>query len=290
MYLLMGLVAYGVDFLFGEFRFVRHPIIMIGAVISGFEMRYYHDSRLWGGMLVVVVLSLVWGMAHLCALYLHPLILGVLASMFLAHHMLYTSVKEAIDAPEKVAYLVSRDTKDLSESDRYKALIETYAENLSDGVIAPLFYLLLFGFEGIVVYKAINTLDSMVGYKTPRFARYGYVSAKLDDVANLIPARLTALLLMALAVDGQISRLIYCAKKHASPNAGYPICAMAYAKNLRLGGPTPYHGEMVAKPYFGAGKKKLEKEDVFAVLGVKKYVDGVVFLMLLVGMGLKVSV
>jgi len=245
----------------------------MGDFISIFEKKFYKDSKFFGLILTLSLLTIVWLIAHIFTLIFHEVILAVFASMFLAHKMLYDSVKEAIGDSEKLAYLVSRDTKELSESDINKALIETYAENLSDGVIAPLFYLLVFGFEGIVVYKAINTLDSMVGYKNDRYRNFGYFSAKLDDLANLLPARLTAILLMILGKNFSWEKLTTYAKGHQSPNAGYPICAIALTQNLTLGGDTPYHGKLVKKPYFGEGKKEITKEDVLKVLKIKKRVD-----------------
>jgi adenosylcobinamide-phosphate synthase len=194
--------------------------------------------------------------------------------------MLYDSVKEAIGDKIALSYLVSRDTKELNDSEINKALIETYAENLSDGVIAPLFYLLLFGFEGIVVYKAINTLDSMVGYKTKHYKNFGYFSAKLDDIANWIPSRLTAVLIMFIGKNFNFKKLINFASLHQSPNAGYPISAIAMTYGLTLGGDTSYHGYMVKKPYFGDGKKEILKEDVLTVLRIKKSVDIIILLIL----------
>jgi len=278
MYFFIALIAYSIDMIFGEFKQIKHPIIMIGEIISGFEKRFYHDSRLRGALLVITLLLSVWCIAWLLAAFLYPVLLGVLASMFLAHHMLYESVKDAIGSSQKLAMLVSRDTENLSQSDINKALIETYAENLSDGVIAPLFYLLLFGFEGIVVYKTINTLDSMVGYKTEHYQNYGFASAKLDDLANLIPARLTALLIMILGKNYQFSKLIHFAKGHYSPNAGYPITALALTQNLQLGGSTSYHGKMMQKPYFGEGKKEIGRDDVLSALSLKRSIDIIIIL------------
>jgi adenosylcobinamide-phosphate synthase len=252
----------------------------MGDFISFFEKKFYQDNKLWGGLLTLSLLSIVWLISHLFTLIVHELLLAILASMFLAHHMLYTSVRDAIGDKKLLSYLVSRDTKKLSESDMNKALIETYAENLSDGVIAPLFYLLLFGFEGIVVYKAINTLDSMVGYKNSRYQNFGFFSAKLDDIANFIPARLTAILLMLIGKNFNYKLLQNFASLHQSPNAGYPISAVAITHDLTLGGDTSYDGKVLKKPYFGEGKKEILKEDVLKVLEIKKSVDIIILLIL----------
>jgi len=193
--------------------------------------------------------------------------------MFIAHRMLYDSVATIIDAPNKqelIAMLVSRDTKELSESDTYKAAIETYAENLSDGVVAPLFYLSLFGLVGIVLYKAVNTMDSMVGYRTTKYEKYGKVAARLDDILNYIPSRLTALLIMLLGREKNIFAFYKDGKKHDSPNAGHPITAMALVLGLKLGGDTSYFGKVKKKATFGVGREIITAQDVKNALNLGK--------------------
>jgi adenosylcobinamide-phosphate synthase len=168
--------------------------------------------------------------------------------------MLHDSVLQLIqtDTPQiALSHLVSRDTQNLSPSDCYKAGIESYAENLSDGVIAPLFYLLLFGLPGIALYKAINTLDSMVGYRTERYEKFGKFSAKIDDLANWIPARITALLIMLVNLKWPLWGFYSQGKQHDSPNAGHPITAMALNINAQLGGDTYYFGQLKSKAFFG---------------------------------------
>jgi len=289
LYLFIAFIAYIIDAIFGEFKRIKHPIILIGDYITLFEKIFYKDSKFRGMILTLTLISIVWAISHTFATIFNEIILGVLASMFLAHKMLHDSVYEAIlsnNKREKLSYLVSRDTEDLSNSEMNKALVETYGENLSDGVIAPLFYLIIFGFEGIVIYKAINTLDSMVGYKNQKYINYGYFSAKLDDIANLIPSRLTALIIMLLGQNFEFKKLYNQAKKHQSPNAGYPITAIAIINNLSLGGETSYHGKMIKKPYFGNGKKEILDKDVFKVLKIRRKIDfvvvfGIIFSMLL---------
>ncbi len=272
MYCLTALIAYVTDAVFGEFRFVRHPVVWMGDFIGWYERLFYRDSRMAGTGLAVSLLVVV--MLLSLPLTLLPFwVQGIVASMFLAHRMLYDSVYEAIGHREKVAMLVSRDTQSLSQSDLNKALVETYAENLSDGVIAPLFYLLFFGVPGVTLYKAINTLDSMVGYRTKRYENFGRFSAKLDDLANWIPARLTAVMVLFLCGNRDFMKLRDFAKGHKSPNAGYPISAVALCYGLKLGGDTSYHGKMVAKPWFGDGKEEILKEDVVQVLQLRRRVD-----------------
>ncbi len=272
MYCLTALIAYVTDASFGEFRFVRHPVILMGDFIGWYERRFYRDSRVAGVGLAVSLLIVV-ALLSLPLTLLPFWVQGIVASMFLAHRMLHDSVHEAIGQREKVAMLVSRDTQNLSQSDLNKALIETYAENLSDGVIAPLFYLLLFGVPGVALYKAINTLDSMVAYRTKRYENFGWFSAKLDDLANLIPSRLTAVMVLFLCGNRDFMKLRDFAKGHKSPNAGYPISAVALCYGLKLGGDTPYHGKLVKKPWFGNGKEEITKKDLLQVLTLRRRVD-----------------
>jgi len=164
VYAEITLIAYIIDRIFGEFSFIKHPVIFMGDFIKWFEKHFYHDSIFRGELLTFSLLLLIFAICYPISIMItHPLLLGLLASMGIASKMLYESVKDIMINPENIKYLVSRDTENLSPSDINKAAIETYAENLSDGVIAPLFYLLLFGIIGLFLYKGINTLDSMVG-------------------------------------------------------------------------------------------------------------------------------
>jgi len=187
-----ALIASGallIDRLFGEFLNRWHPVVLMGNWINLFKRHFYKDSVVRGFWLwlTTITISLLSVLSIIYLLTFVPTWLAIpvmmlLASTLLAHRMLYDSVLEVAnsDTPQQaVAYLVSRDTAQISNSDAYKAGIETYAENLSDGVIAPLLFLLLFGPVGIVVYKAINTLDSMVGYRTETYEKYGKISTKL---------------------------------------------------------------------------------------------------------------
>ena len=188
--------------------------------------------------------------------------------------MLYESVKDIIKSPLNIKYLVSRDTKDLSNSDINKASIETYAENLSDGVIAPLFYMLLFGLLGAFIYKTINTLDSMVGYRNTKYENFGKVSAKLDDIANYIPSRITALLIAILSFSyNALSNIKNYGHLHDSPNAGYPISAMAGVCDISLGGDTVYEGKLKEKAYFGDGTKDIKVEHIKIALRFQVRLD-----------------
>jgi len=275
----MAFFAYFIDKFFGEFP-IKHPVEAIGEMITFFEERYYEDSVARGIMLVLFITVSIFIASMAVHLYLDYLptfltviISSVIASMFIAHNMLYNSVKDILTAEDKkeaISMLVSRDVENMSESDIYKASIETYAENLSDGVVAPIFYLLLFGLPGIIVYKAINTMDSMVGYKNKKYENFGKAAAILDDVANYIPARLTAVLIMLIAKQKNIFAFYEDGSKHESPNAGHPITAMALAIDVKLGGDTYYFGELKKKPYFGEGRDVITKEDLNNALNLGK--------------------
>lgn len=277
-YLEIVLLAYLIDRLFGEFSFIKiykHPVIFMGDFIKLYEKYFYKDSILRGVFLNISLLSVVFLFVYLIDTYIQNIFIkALLASTGLASKMLYDSVKDILTNPSHIKYLVSRDTKELSNSDINKAAIETYAENMSDGVVAPLFYLLFFGLYGIFIYKAINTLDSMVGYRNERYENFGKFSARVDDVANFIPARITAVLITLLFFSFKaISSFANNGKKHESINAGYPISAMAYSIGVSLGGDTSYFGKIKSKPYFGDGRKEIEKSDLKKALSFQLRFD-----------------
>ncbi|MDQ7060534.1 MAG: adenosylcobinamide-phosphate synthase CbiB [Sulfurimonas sp.] len=274
------IIAYFLDKFFGEYKFVKHPVIKIGEMITFFEERYYKKDIVRGVILVLFIVGTTGFVALLIEEFLsyfasifNILISAFIASMFIAHRMLHDAVKNILRSSNKqhdISMLVSRDTEGMSESDVYKAAIETYAENLSDGVIAPIFYLLLFGLPGIIVYKAINTMDSMVGYKTAKYEKYGKAAALLDDAVNYIPSRLTAVLIMFASKQKDLFAFYKDGKKHESPNAGHPITAMALALGVKLGGNTRYFGKMKKKPIFGKGRKIIIEDDVLKALNLGK--------------------
>ncbi len=278
--LTVAILAYMIDKIFGEFRFIKHPIIIIGELITYFQKKYYADSILRGFFLVLFVIASVSFVSATLTMLLEALpvfiniiLTSAIASIFIAHKMLRDSVMAVVTAEDKrqaISMLVSRDTKDMSDSDVYKAAIETYAENLSDGVVAPLFYLLLFGLPGIIIYKAVNTMDSMVGYRNEAYENYGKTAAILDDILNYIPSRLTAVLIMILAKQKNIFAFYEDGEKHDSPNAGHPITAMALALDLKLGGDTSYFGKIKKKAYFGKGRKEIRAQDVQDAINLGK--------------------
>ncbi len=297
MYLELTFLAYLIDKVFGEFGFIRHPVVLTGDYIKWFEKYFYKDSVLRGAILVLSLIGIVFvitlfvqqffgsgyfspstkffaGLKSPLPDYVNLLLLSIIASTAIASKMLYESVKEIITHPKNIKYLVSRDTTNLNDSDINKAAIETYAENLSDGVIAPLFYLLLFGLEGAFIYKTINTLDSMVGYRNLRYEKFGKVSAKVDDVANYIPSRITAgLIALLMGSKKAMLHFYHYGKKYESPNAGYPISAMALAIGITLGGDSSYFGKVRSKPFLGEGRKIITIDDIVNALSFQLRFD-----------------
>jgi len=276
----LTLIAYIIDRVCGEFKFLKHRVVFMGDFILFFEKHFYKDSVTRGAILTVSLLFIVFIITFTLDYFIDNIfILAFLASFGIASKMLYESVKDIIQNPQNIKYLVSRDTQNLSQSDINKAAIETYSENLSDGVIAPLFYLLFFGIVGLFIYKAINTLDSMVGYRNPRYEHFGKVSAKLDDIVNYIPARLTAILISILLGSSKALFNFYrYGKKHESPNAGHPISAMALSLDLKLGGDTSYFGKIKSKSYFGDGKQEIGVDDINKALSFRNTFDLLIIL------------
>lgn len=280
-YMIVPLLAgYVLDLLFGDPRRLPHPVVWFGNLIA-FAERHLNKGkyRRIRGCVVAVVLPLFvlfaglvlsrltwgWGILPYC----------VVASVFvfygLANHSLIQEGGEVIRVLEtegleagrkRLSWIVGRDTSVLTPKQIYTAVLETMAENLSDGVVAPLFYYAIGGFPAMLTYKMVNTLDSMIGYKDERYRRFGCCSARLDDALNYVPARITALLIAVIAyrrgIFGFILRNAYC---HASPNSGFPESAMAGVLNCRFGGPNVYHGLLVKKPYIGDNDRELTVAD-----------------------------
>ncbi|PLY11310.1 MAG: cobalamin biosynthesis protein CobD [Arcobacter sp.] len=289
MYFTTVLVAYLIDYIFGEFekvKFFKHPIVFMGDYIKWFEKSFYQDSVSRGFTLTISLLGIVFIITYFLSLFDNILVQGFLCSFAISSKMLYDSVKEVVhssDAKLAISMLVSRDTENMSNSDINKAAIETYAENLNDGVIAPMFYILFFGVVGAFIYKAINTLDSMVGYRNEKYENFGKFSAKLDDVVNYIPSRITAILIALFFNSFKALKNFYSyGEKHESPNAGHPISAMALALGVKLGGPTSYFGKVKDKAYFAEGREEILKEDILKALNFKSKLDSLLLLMAII--------
>ncbi len=288
-FILIYSLAYILDLCLGDPNYFFHPIRLIGLLINGFEKFLYRfkNKKISGGLLTLSVLILTFIISFLVAR------ISIVLEIFLIYTTLATrclgnegqkvfNILKKGDmekAREEIGYLVSRDTNEMDEIQIIRSTIETVSENLVDGVIAPMFFAFLGSFIYLqghslalpfaMTYKAINTLDSMVGYKNEKYINFGMVSAKLDDFVNLIPARLTGgfiipLSAMILGLDWRNSWKIYFRDrlKHASPNSGNPESAFAGALGLQFGGKTSYFGKFQNKPTIGDKIKEFNVEDI----------------------------
>lgn len=266
------------------FRVIPHPVVLIGRLVSWCDTklnrphRSQMDRAVRGALTVLVITVLAgvvgWGVQWLT----HHHDFGWMVELFLitallAQRELYTAVKRVKTALQRdglesarteVGQIVGRDPAYLDEAGISRAAIESLSENFSDGVVAPVFWYVLFGFPGLLVYKAINTLDSMIGYKNDTYRAFGFTAARLDDVVNLIPARLAGLLLtLAAIVTPRASplsafRIMWRdASKHNSPNAGWPEAATAGALGVALAGPRRYAKHTADAPWIGDGSAEL---------------------------------
>ncbi len=272
------LIGWLLDFFLGDPSWLPHPVVGFGKMISMGEHRLNRGShRMAKGAalaacLILLVFFAVWGLKRLVPNVVIWLILDTIIIFYcLAGTTLIREVREVFLALDRsldegrrqVARIVGRDTSQLSAQEVRTAALETLAENLSDGVIAPLFWFALLGTPGMLAYKMVNTLDSMIGYRTERYKDFGCWAARIDDVANYIPARLTALLMVI--ASGRLSLVKFVWKngrRHASPNSGYPEAALAGILNCRFGGPHIYFGELFDKPYIGTNDRQLTTADM----------------------------
>jgi adenosylcobinamide-phosphate synthase len=282
-------------------RAIGHPVIWIGGLIERSDRLLNRETaprlrRLMGVLAVMVLLGLVGAAAVLVQSQLLRLPYGlvavaVLASTMIAQRSLHRYVanvasaldNNGLDAGRRaVSHIVGRDTAGLDRAGVARAAIESLAENFSDAVVAPVFWLVVAGLPGIALYKAINTADSMIGHRTPRHAAFGWAAAKLDDLVNLPASRLAALLLIAAAVlrNGASARRAWRtirrdAARHRSPNAGYPEAAMAGALDLSLAGPRTYGGVRVEDAFMGDGRRETDTKDIDHALTLYRTADAI---------------
>ena len=222
-------------------------------------------------LLSKVLLDLVFSISYWGGIALATIgVFFCLAGKTLANEvrMVFEAVDESVEKGRvQVGRIVGRDTANLSPQEIRTAALETLAENLSDGVVAPLFWCALLGVPGMLASKMVNTLDSMIGYRNARYKDFGCVAARIDDIANWVPARITAILLVLAGAEkgkklDMIKFVFKYGPKHLSPNSGYPEAALAAILNCRFGGPHDYFGELVYKPYIGENEKNLDKDDM----------------------------
>ncbi|MEM7509100.1 MAG: adenosylcobinamide-phosphate synthase CbiB [Pseudomonadota bacterium] len=259
-------------------RRVPHPVVLIGRAIRWAEgLLNRGPSRRMAG--AAMVAGLVLAMGAIGWVLSYPIVEIVLVAILLAQRSLVDHVRAVAHALEvsqqagrdAVAQIVGRETAEMEESDIARAAIESAAENFSDGVVAPVFWFAVAGLPGILIYKAVNTADSMVGYRTKRYREFGWAPARLDDVLNWIPARLSGLLLACVSLAGgrPFEVMARDAGLHRSPNAGWPEAAMAGALNIALSGPRVYDGRRTDDPYVNAdGRKDVRVMDIHAACGL----------------------
>jgi adenosylcobinamide-phosphate synthase len=286
----------------GVFRAIGHPVTWIGSLIALADRRLNHADRsfayrrVMGFFALALLLALAWSAATLFSLGLAGLpraagfaLTALIASSLIAQRSLDAHVRAVADALDAgleagraaVAKIAGRDVASLDEAGVARAAIESLAENFSDGVVAPAFWLALGGLPGGVCYKAINTADSMIGHRTPRHAAYGFAAAKLDDLVNYVPARLSVLwiVIAALPTSGTSPKAAWRtvrrdARRHPSPNAGWPEAAFAGGLGARLGGPRVYAGVTIDDAWIGSGKAPSSK-DIRRALRLYRFACGI---------------
>ncbi|TCN63927.1 adenosylcobinamide-phosphate synthase CbiB [Acetobacteroides hydrogenigenes] len=274
------ILGYLLDLLLGDPAWLPHPIVLFGKMVHHCEKLLRRGSvliakgALGAFALVGITFVLFFGLMHWVKQL--PLVVGIgITALFvfygLANRTLIWEVRNVFKSLEKdidsgrnaVGRIVGRDTSALTDAQIRKAALETLSENLSDGVVAPLFYYALLGIPGMMAYKMVNTLDSMWGYKNERFLLFGRAAARLDDVANFIPSRLTALLMATVSFSWRsFDFIVRFGSKHTSPNSGYPEAALAGILNCQFGGGSYYGGVFHSKPTIGEYSRTFTMEDM----------------------------
>ena len=293
--MIIAVVAFLIDALLGDPRSKFHPVVMMGNLISLLEkiLRRELDSPLLqifkGGLLVAVIVVVAYVVGFAVELLSHAMpalaaqvfIQALVLSFMISPRTLADAAREIYwllesenlpRAREKVGWIVGRDTANLNEAEVSRATVETVAENTVDGVISPLFYFAVGGLPLAVAYRAINTMDSMLGYKNEKYFYFGRVAARLDDIANFIPARLTGLLFVCAAIvlhldwRNAFNMMRRDASKHPSPNGGWAEATVAGALNIRLGGTNYYFGEPHFRAYMGEPNEILEAAHILGAI------------------------
>ena len=279
------LLGWFLDLLIGDPVWLPHPVVGYGKMISFGEHRLNKGThrKLKGALMAIVLISMVFAVAYFGLSILPPfgrvgvdliLIFYCLAGTTLIREVrqVFLALDRSLDEGRKqVARIVGRDTSELSAQEVRTAALETLAENLSDGVIAPLFWFAILGIPGMLAYKMVNTLDSMIGYKTDRYRDFGCWAAHIDDIANYIPARLTALLMIVAAGEPRLTGFVWRnGRNHASPNSGYPEAALAGILNCRFGGPHYYFGQLFDKPFIGTNDRPLTTDDMRTAVQINR--------------------
>ncbi len=272
MTLFLGMLL---DAVFGEprwlWRRIPHPAVLMGRLIGWCDARFNNGQWLTGTVTMIILSigagALGWLLQAIPGRIIDIVILAILlAQKSLVQHV--QAVGDALrlslgDGRRSVAMIVGRDTRDMDGPAVARSAIESAAENLSDGVIAPIFWFAIAGLPGLLIYKITNTADSMIGYRTPRHAAFGWAAARFDDLLNLVPARLTTVLIWAVTTRPNPIPILQEAPLHRSPNAGWPEAAMAHGLNIALSGPRSYNGETRDYPFVnGDGARELTADHI----------------------------
>ena len=294
------LAGWILDLLLGDPQWLPHPVVWFGKAIAACEhkLNHGHYRKAKGAVVAISLIALVFALTWVVrywllslSSYLLLLFDAVIIFYCLAGTTLIREVREVFyaldrsleEGRQQVARIVGRDTSELSAQEVRTAALETLAENLSDGVIAPLFWFALLGTPGMLAYKMVNTLDSMIGYKTERYKAFGCWAAHIDDVANYIPARLTALLMILASWKLRLLKFVWKnGRRHASPNSGYPEAALAGILDCRFGGPHYYFGQLFDKPYIGEHERLLTTDDMKKAVRVNRVAEIMMILIFLV--------
>ena len=285
------LAGWILDLLIGDPQWLPHPVVWFGKAIAACEHKLNrgHHRKVKGAIVAMILIAFVFALTWLIrywllslSSYLLLLFDAIIIFYCLAGTTLIREVREVFfaldrsleEGRQQVARIVGRDTSELSAQEVRTAALETLAENLSDGVIAPLFWFALLGTPGMLAYKMVNTLDSMIGYKTERYKDFGCWAAHIDDVANYIPARLTALLMILASGKLRLLKFVWKnGRRHASPNSGYPEAALAGILDCRFGGPHYYFGQLFDKPYIGEHERLLTTDDMKKAVRVNRVAE-----------------
>jgi len=307
IYILAGGII--LDLIIGDPDFIPHPVVIIGKLISYLEEKLADNSSPKNNQIIrgIILTFTVFGLSYFFVFFILKtafnlnLYFGIILNVYLfsttiaikglakAGSNIYRALesKDIKLARQKISMIVGRDTDNMSPSDIIRAAIETIAENTSDGIIAPLFFFWVGGVPLAIAYKAVNTMDSMLGHKNTKYIYFGKASARLDDFFNYIPARITGLIFCFIAFlfdnynKNAFNILKKDAKKHPSPNAGYPEAAAAGALSIRLGGVNFYQGEKEFRAYLGNGSVPKNNIEIKRMIHLMYY-STFVFIMIMI--------
>lgn len=279
------------DRLFGDPSGLPHPVVWFGKAIAYFEKRWNHPPKAFvkGMVMTVLLVSATAFIFYVLMAFLadiHEILAGVVAVLMVFYglagttliregRMVFRQLEKGLDeGRQQLGLIVGRDTRELSAHEVRTATLETLAENLNDGVVAPMFWFAVAGVPGMMACKMVNTLDSMIGYKNDRYRHFGKFAARLDDVVQFIPARITALLMVVSTLSKRGWQFMWkYGPAHNSPNAGWPEAALAGILNARFGGSHLYFGSVVKKPAIGENERDLTTDDLKITIQVLRRVE-----------------